>query len=419
MAVGVLARAAGAIDSLAGGGMLPPSGIGGDRTGQVDMLRRMLEQGAIDGTGYLPSWSLGISENRVRGIIPIAAGVRLLAGICMQMPLVQYRGDQLVDPPAGIVLNPAPQDNGTLASFVDGYVGDVAYYGNHLSILGDLDSTGWPAWLLPVDITRVQVARDDTGGLVYTYDGDTDTALGSSEVLHVAIDRRSGFLSGSGLFPFMSPSLGAIIAGEEYAGRYFDESAIPTGVITDNRPDLTQDQADKLKEAWLRTVGGRRRVPIVLPATTTFTPLVSDADKAQLVEARQWNAQLAAMALGIPPFLLGVATDPHTYTNSENEIGRLINTTIMRLIRPLEQSFSLQCIPRGNVARFNTAELLRPETKDRATTASGLYTAGVITLPEARTFAGWPAEGGPTHPPAEPGPPAIESDPVPALPAAV
>ena len=45
---------------------------------------------------------------------------------------------------------------------------------------------------------------------------------------------------------------------------------------------------------------------IIIPATATVTPLQSDAQAQQLVEARTWNAQLQAMMLGIPSHMLGL-----------------------------------------------------------------------------------------------------------------
>ena len=133
----------------------------------------------------------------------------------------------------------------------------------------------------------------------------------------------------------------------------------------------------------------------MLPSTTTFTPLVSDADNAQLVQARQWNAQTVAMALGIPPFMLGIETQRHTYTNAENEFGRFIRTTIMRLLVPLEQQYSLQLLPRGNTAVFDTRELLRPEMATRFQMAVQGFQAHLLTEQEARELMGYPADGGP------------------------
>lgn len=397
------------------GGSLPDLGIHGDLVAAAEMFRRVREQDDINQGGYSGSGGMfgmypWISEYRARGIIPLTSGLRLISGVVMQMPLRQFRGDLEVIPPAPVVQNPAPADNGTLASYIDGYVSDISLYGNHLSILGEPDSTAWPASVLPVDITRVSVARSDSGQLLYHYaDTDDDAILTASEVLHVALDRRSGEMVGRGLIPTMAAALQATTAAEEYAARYFDESAIPTGVIQDSRPDLTQAQATDLKSQWMATVGGRRRVPIVLPQSTIFTPLVSDADNAQLIQARQWNSQTVAMALGIPPFMLGIETQRHTYTNAENEFGRFVRTTIQRLLVPLEQQLSLMCLPRGNTAVFDERQLLRPEMAARFTMAIQGFASHLLTEGEARELMGYPADGGPGIGPSDTG--GIELDP--------
>ena len=75
------------------------------------------------------------------------------------------------------------------------------------------------------------------------------------------------------------------------------------------------------------------------------------------------------MALGIPPFMLGIETQRHTYTNAENEFGRFTKTTVQRLLVPLEQQISLMCLPRGNKAVFDERTLLRPEMGVRFTMA--------------------------------------------------
>lgn len=389
------------------GGRLPDIGITGDLVAAAELMRRISEQEVINAGGWSGGSAYGfapyIGEWRARGIVPLTAGLRLISGVVMQMPLRHFRGDLEVIPPAPVVANPAPADNGTLASYIDGYISDIGLYGNHLAILGEPDSTGWPASVLPVDVTKLSVARaEGTGQLLYHLaDTDREAVLTSSEVVHVALDRRSGELVGRGLIPTMAAHLQASTAAEEFAARYFDESAIPTGVIQDGRPDLTQDQATELKTQWLNTVGGRRRTPIVLPSTTTFTPLVSDADNAQLVQARQWNAQTVAMALGIPPFMLGIETQRHTYTNAENEFGRFIRTTIMRLLVPLEQQYSLQLLPRGNTAVFDTRELLRPEMATRFQMAVQGFQSHLLTEQEARELMGYPADGGPGIGPAD------------------
>jgi len=404
--------------SLSGGslgGGLP--GVSGDVAGVADLARRAWEQQMLDTVGWftgLPgSWTPFVSEWMARGVPALTAGMRLISGVAMQLPLRQKRGDEWVDPPAAVIANPTPGANRTSADFIDEYVSDVLLYGNYAALLGPPDSTGWPAFLVPLDVTTVSVARDEgTWQPVYAIEG-VDDVIPADRMFHVAIDKRSGELTGRGILPTLAAPVAAALAADAYAGQYFTQSAVPSGVITDSRPNLTQDQANELKRKWMEAVSGTR-VPVVVPGSTTFQPLATDADKAQLVQARQWDAQMVAMILGVPPFLLGIETQRHTYTNAETEFGRFVTTTMMRLLAPLELQISQQCLPRGNRAEFFTGALLRADTMTRATAATTLYGAEVITLQEARTLAGFPAEGGPAEStprpatPQTPGTPAAE-----------
>jgi HK97 family phage portal protein len=330
--------------------------------------------------------------------------MNLIAGVSMQLPLRQKRGDVIVDPPASIVANPSPGPNRSPADFVDEYSADVLLYGNHVSLIGPADSSGWPAMLIPLDVTTVSVGRDPRNlQPVYALEG-VDEPLGADRVFHVGLNKRSGELKGRGVLA-MPGAISAALAADAYAGRYFSESAIPSGVITDTRPNLTQEQATELKQKWVAAASSSRG-PVVIPPSTTFTPLATDADKAQLIQARQWDATVVAMAMGVPPFLLGIETQRHTYTNAETEFGRFISTTIMRLLSPLEQQLTLQCLPRGNKAEFWTGALLRADTATRATAAVALYGAGIIDLGEARDLAGFPRDGGPVAAPVSPPAPA-------------
>jgi HK97 family phage portal protein len=388
--------AGGGIPSLFGAAV-PGPGVEGDTEGFLELWRRKSEQTAINAGGYYgggAGWAPYVSEWSARQVPALTAGMRLISGVCMQLPLRQKRGDEVLEPPATIIANPTPGPNRTVADFVDEYVSDVLLYGNYAALLGPLDSTGWPTSLVPLDVTSVSVAHDpDTWLPVYGLEG-VDETLPADRIFHVALDKRSGELRGRGILPTLSGAVGAALAADAYAGRYFTESAVPSGVITDTRPNLTQIQADELKAKWLAAVSGTR-APVVIPSSTTFVPLATDADKAQLVQARQWDATMVAMILGVPPFLLGIETQRHTYTNAETEFGRFVSTTILRLLKPLEQQISAQCLPRGNTAEFWTGALLRADTATRAQAAVALYGAEILTLEEARTLAGFPAAGGP------------------------
>jgi len=389
-----------------GGGLgagLP--GITGNIDGAHEIARRTWEQSMFDAGWTSPpgSWTPFVSEWMARGVPALTAGMRLISGVAMQLPLRQKRGDEVLDPPATVIANPTPGANRTVADFVDEYISDVLLYGNYAALIGPADSTGWPAFLVPLDVTTVSVARDpETWAPVYALEG-AEEVLPADRIFHVGIDKRSGELAGRGVLPTLAGPVAAALAADAYAGQYFTQSAVPSGVITDTRPNLTQDQANELKTKWLQAVAGTR-TPVVIPSSTTFQPLATDADKAQLVQARQWDAQTVAMILGVPPFLLGIESQAHTYSNAETEFGRFVATTMMRLLAPLELQLTAQCLPRGNRAEFFTGALLRADTMTRANAATVLYGAQIITLEEARTVAGFPAAGGPADSTPQPAP---------------
>lgn len=385
--------------------MGPATGVSGDLEGARDLLQRRWEQATIDAGGWFGGagwWRPFVSEWEARQIPALTAGIMLISSVVMQLPLRQRKAGLVIDPPATIIRNPAPGPNRTLADFVDEYLSDVILYGNYAAMLGPPDSTGYPAQLIPLDVTTVSVARDPaTWQPVYAVAG-IDEVISADRVFHVALNKRSGELAGRGVLS-MGGALGAALAADSYAGRYFTDSGMPSGVITDSRPNLTQGQADDLKAKWMAATNGGGR-PVVIPPSTTFSPLAANANDSQLVQARQWDAQTVAMMVGIPPFLLGIETQRHTYTNAENEFGRFITTTIMRLLAPLEQQLSDQCLPGSNTAEFWTGALLRADTATRAAAAVSLYGAEIITLAEARTLAEFPADGGPPESTPQPAP---------------
>ena len=393
----------------------PSSGWGGDVQGFAEIVRRAWEQSFLDaGTapGMAGGWMPFVSEWQARQIPALTSGLNLISSVVMQLPLRQRKAGRVVDPPATILRNPSPGPNRTLADFVDEYLSDVQLYGNYTALIGPPDSTGYPAQLIPLDVTTVSVARDPaTLQPVYSLAG-IDEVVPADRVFHVALNKRSGELAGRGVLS-MPGALGAALAADSYAGRYFTDSGMPSGVITDNRPSLTQEQANDLKAAWMQATSGGGR-PVVIPPSTTFQPLAANANDSQLVQARQWDTQVVAMMLGIPPFLLGIESQRHTYTNAENEFGRFITTTIMRLLAPLEQQLSAQCLPGSNTAEFWTGALLRADTSTRAAAAVQLYGAEIITLGEARALAGFTPDGGPAESTPRPAPassPAAPSSP--------
>jgi HK97 family phage portal protein len=394
--------------AVVGGNPQPPYGVG---PGGTQWIWDAIAAGQWGGTG---TGSLTPTEAEVLSIPAVSASLALLAAYATQMPLEAV--DDATSPPT--VVNPTPSmlrgplgdpraTGMTMADWVDSFLRDLALWGNYVAVLGDAGWDGWPRILYPVPVGWYEA--------VYEY-GSWYWRIGGvpydrAEVFHVAINRGTGELLGRGLLSSMRDTLAAAIAAEQWAARYFTTGTVPSVHVAHPNPDLTQAQADELKQKFLASSMGVR-APVITPLGTEITVLPSDAAAAQLVEARKWNAQQLAIALGVPTAMLGLEAPSMTYRNIAEVNQQFISTTMMRYLIPVEQQLSAQCLPRNLRARFNTNALLRPDVNQRMAQAIAGFQAGLLTNPEGRALIDLPAEPSlesqgattPPEPSAEPGP---------------
>ena len=329
-----------------------------------------------------------LDEQAVLGVPAVSASLSLLAAYVTQMPL-QAVNDMTtpptpVEPTPLVIRNPlgdARASNNTFQDWIEPVLRDLALYGNYLAVLGDVSWDGWPNIVYPVPVEAWSVELHE-GVRVYTIGTDHYDA---SEVLHVKINARNGELVGRGLMNTNKATLAAAIAAERWAGSYFTSGTIPSMHVQHPNPDLTQTQADDLK-AKLRMSQAGGRDAVITPVGTQIDVLPTDAESAQLVEARRWSNIALAIALGVQPAMLGLEGPSMTYRNIAEVNQQTINTTVMRYLVPVEQAMSAQCLPRGQRARFATAALVRPDLGERIAQAQQALAAGIISVDEARAW---------------------------------
>ena len=98
-------------------------------------------------------------------------------------------------------------------------------------------------------------------------------------------------------------------------------TGVPAGYLKVTAPGLTQDQADRLKAAWMTAHGGSTRSIAVLNATTDFTPIQLSPVDSGLSDVRRLTYADLAFAFGVPPGLIGASVmaggGAQTYQNLE------------------------------------------------------------------------------------------------------
>ena len=180
----------------------------------------------------------------------------------------------------------------------------------------DLEDDG-PGWVIGSD--------DDTAPDVTT-DADGRFTLGGVPWRLVQLHEPLGT---GGVVGRHGASLQLGIHVRNYTSGTF-RSGVPNGYLKVSSPSLNQEQADKLKAAWLAAHGGDRRSIAVLNATTDFTPISVKPVDAQLVDVDGLVLRMIAHAFNLPASALdsGAAGGSLTYANITQDDQRIVVTSL-------------------------------------------------------------------------------------------
>jgi len=340
-------------------------------SGYVDSLGRV-------GRAFQANWSgTYVDTNTALGVPAIYRGVTLIADAIGALGLHSYRNGRLVTPTPKLLERPNPQE--TRMETISAMAASLILDGNYIAVLGPSNANGLPDFFYPVAIDRVHVTRKD-GQIIYRID---ERQYDASEILHIKNFALPGEFFGRGIVQTQKQSIGKEIAINEYASRYFDGGVNPTAVIKSGNPDLTQEEAEALKSAWLAMYSGRNRMPAVLNSTTDFEILSSNAQESQLIEAQLAGLTEAANILGLPAYYLGAPNSSRTYANVEQENLQLVRWSIQPIAERIEQSLS-DLLVRGQYAKFNYDALLRTDTLSRYQAHAVGISSGFLTVNEVR-----------------------------------
>jgi len=336
---------------------------------------------SVDGYGrisrnYVDTWA-GTYVDRWSALsVPgVWRGVNLIASAIAGLPIDAVRNNQVIPTPP-ILSRPNPPE--TRFTTIQAAVASAIIDGNFYAVLGPLGPNGYPETIYPVDPMRVKCKYED-GRRVYEID---HVRFDQSEIMHVPGFTMPGEHIGVGLLTAQRQGLGMSIAVNEYAARYFNGGTTPSVVLHTENPDLSQEDADLIKQKWLMHYGGRSREPAVLGGIKV-EPLTDNAGDSQLVESRQFDLTEIANMLGIPPYYLGAPNSSRTYSNVQEEQMQLLRFALMPWIVRFEQALS-DLLPRGQVARFNVDAFLRPATLDRYQAHKIGIDAGFLTVDDVR-----------------------------------
>ncbi len=320
--------------------------------------------------GWTGSTSTGlpsVSEADALGIPAFSRAVELIAGTIATLPLKGYRKNE--DGTAAEVPSVLDKPQGPYAVSKYQWTEMVVY---HLVVyreafllhiyngFGVLDGF-WP--IHPNAINKVEWVGPRKRFTVRGSNGGTDT-YDDTQITHIVGPNAYG-LRGVPLFESHRKVFQTAIAGEQAAGRAFTGAMIRGMVTTDPEEDLSEEDANIIKEKLDARISGAQNAGqiAVVNRHLTFTPWWQTNADAQFIESRNYQNEEFARMTGLPPHLLAM-TDKQTSWGTgiaEQNIGLAryclthytsrIESALAPIIAPVDPEFDYKGLLQGSPAQ--------------------------------------------------------------------
>lgn len=373
-----------------------------------DVARAVSQQQFVElvarGSGSSASSKAGVtvSTTRAMGLTAWYSGCRFLAEGVAFLPIHTFRrqgfGDaqtkqRRADPPWLV----RPDDEMPFSALVEHWMMSLLHRGNAYAFKLR-DSLGRVSGLRELHPDRVRVVIAPDNRKRFVIDGDTSNLFTSRDVFHVpglAYDGRVG------LNPIQvhAEALGAAVAADDFASRWFAQGTHVGGLIT--VPErLTPAQAQQLRAEWDRFHQGLKDAHQtgVLGNGASYSRVSLSAADAQLLESRQYGVTEIARMLRLPPHKLYDLSHA-TFSNIEHQSIEAVTDGLQPWCERIEcfLNFDLDLSPRDTYVEFELSGRLRGDTATRYGAYQTAVGAPFMSLNEARRLENLPAvDGGDT-----------------------
>lgn len=325
-----------------------------------------------------PMVAAGVAVTRQNALkVPAVLNcLSVLAEPLASLPLVLFRRDaagnkqRLDNHPIATLLQKRPNDEQTAYEFRGQMMFDLALENNaYAEILPG--PSGAVDQLIRLDPQRVRVERLPTGERRWQY---TDPVQGrqrfltEGEIWHLkGLPLTADGLCGQPQIDSARETIGAAIAVQLYAARFFANGTKSGGVIEHPSQFKDKDSRNSFMGAWRRARSGQNaHRDAVLEFGMKYVKDTQTNDEAQFIETRKELALEIARIWNVPPHKIGIL-DRATFSNIEQQALEFVTDTLLPWLVLWEQAISRDLIIADGTffAEFNVAGLLRGDLKTR------------------------------------------------------
>jgi len=216
------------------------------------------------------------------------------------------------------------------------------------------------------------------------------TILTTDDIVHITLFAQGGNETHRGLSPIEhhKVTLGLASASQLFSAKFYENNASVGGIVK-VPGELTQDQADALRNGFSRRNGGVKNAfkVAVLTGGADFQQLGAKVSDLQLVDTLHYSVESIARLYGVPLHLLQVPGGNTSYASVELIGIEWLRLGLGPLIARLEAGFQ-RLVPGSEQTflKFTLDGLLRATTQERYNAYSTALNNGFLSVNEVRAL---------------------------------
>ncbi len=339
--------------------------------------RSLLHASAWD--GWPADWNLPLLGRQGDDLVDIAwMALDLNSSVFASMPV--YLTNASPNLPDEWVDNPDPDKYTSWATFAHALMWDFQL-GEVFVVCTARYANGWPArfhvappWTVNVDAAG--------GGWRYSIGNLT---VPNDDILHIRYRSTVDNARGTGPLDVCGARMVAARVLLRYLVNFVAGGAVPSSVL-EVEDELSAKQATDLQTQWINARMSTLGLPAVLDGGATWKATQVNPLDSALAELGAYTESKLAVALGVPPFLLGLPSggDSMTYSNVSSIFDYHWRAGLRPKAQRLMVALSNWLTPYGTGVEVNRDEYVRPGPLERAQTWEIYLRNNVVTTDEVR-----------------------------------
>lgn len=326
------------------------------------------------GAAYRTSSGEAVTESTAMRVSAVYGCVSLLAGAISTLPIGVFErvgtDRRAAEHEYWWLFNEQASEGWTTAAALEHLISAKLFHGDGFAQLlrPSVYSNRVIGWK-PLHPLCVMPFRHD-GRVLYRVtpnDGSEAYTLDSADMIHLPSLGFDGLRSPSPITYAAAEAIGAAIAAQKYAGKFFSDGAnFDYALKTDSK--LKQAQLDALKASLLARIQNGGRGPLILDGGLAPAQLSVNSKDAEILSTRLFTVEDICRFFGVPPHMVG-HTDKTTSWGSgiESQGIGFVRYTLQRHLTPLAQELNRKLWPvrQRFFVEHITAALERGDLKTR------------------------------------------------------